>query len=192
MVEIRYAAIMTELDRIFIIQEQEGYTLKIGLLVSMLQNSRHHLLRAVRDLSQAELDAKPTAAVNTIASLLAHLNAAETMFQRMTFEGKRFEPDEIQLQADFRLENSDQPRNQPLEVYLAALTEARAKTLQGMKAREDAWLETSTTFSGRPANWHYYWFHYMQDEVRHTGQISLIRKHLIPEAQKDFNPYSIS
>ncbi|MFC5596158.1 DinB family protein [Deinococcus cellulosilyticus] len=183
---------MTELDRFFIIQEQDGYTPKIGLLVSMLQNSRHYLLRAVRDLSQAELDARPLGAVNTIASLLAHLNAAETMFQRMTFEGRRFAPDEIQLQTDFRLENSDQTRNQPLEVYLQALAETRTRTLQGMKAREDAWLETETTFFGQPANWHYYWFHYLQDEVRHTGQITLIRKHLIPEAQKDFNPYSMT
>ncbi len=29
----------------------------------------------------------------------------------------------------------------------------------------------------------------MQDEVRHTGQIILLRKHLIEGAQPDFNPY---
>ncbi|GGJ28554.1 DinB family protein [Deinococcus roseus] len=182
---------MTEPDSIFLIQEQAGYTPKIGLLVSMLQNSRHHLLRAVRDLSEAELDAKPLGATNTIGALLAHLNAAETMFQRMTFEGRRFAEHEGALEADFRLQNSDQPRHQPLAHHLETLAATRAKTLQGFQERDDAWLEHRTTFFGQPANWHYYWFHYLQDEVRHTGQITLIRKHLLPEAQKCFNPYSL-
>jgi hypothetical protein len=59
-----------------------------------------------------------------------------------------------------------------------------------MKARDDASLEKSRTFSGHPANIHYFWFHYLQDEVRHTGQISLIRKHLLPSSDASFDPYN--
>jgi hypothetical protein len=30
----------------------------------------------------------------------------------------------------------------------------------------------------------------LQDEVRHTGQISLIRKHLLPSSDASFDPYN--
>jgi hypothetical protein len=58
-----------------------------------------------------------------------------------------------------------------------------------MRARDGSWLRETRTFAGRPANMHYYWLHYLQDEARHTGQIILLRKHLIPGADPEFDPY---
>jgi hypothetical protein len=104
---------MTNQKQIFVIHEREGYAPKVGLMVSMLTNSRHYLLNAIRALSVEELDAKPKGARNTIGSLLAHLAAAETLFQCITFFERRFNEEEDRLRgADFRLEHSDAPEGE--------------------------------------------------------------------------------
>lgn len=179
-------------DDLFLIGEREGYSPKVGVLVSMLANSRHYLLRAVRDLTPEQLDAPPQGAINSVGALLAHLDAAENLFQRITFENRRFdEAEAARYNPAFRFEPGPHSRGRTLESYLHDLAETRARTLAALKQRDDAWLQEPKTFSGQPANVHYYWFHYLQDEVRHTGQISLIRKHLIPGASPDFNPYAL-
>ena len=76
-----------------------------------------------------------------------------------------------------------------LDDYLEELNTIRQKTLANMQDLDDSWLETSKDFFGNSANIHYYWFHYLQDEVRHTGQITMMRKHLIANNDPDFNAY---
>lgn len=183
---------MTDFEDVFVIGERDDYAPKVGLLVSMLMNSRHYLLSAIRDLSAAELDAQPQGANNTIAALLSHLAAAETMFQAITFHGRRFnEAEQVRWESAFRFEKGNEPKGKVLESYLQDLEEVRQKTLTELKKRDDNWLETPMTFAGRKANMHYYWFHYLQDEVRHTGQIILIRKHLLPGSDASFDPYNL-
>ena len=184
---------MTQTSDTFVIGEREGYAPKVGVLVSMLTNSRRFLMSATRDLTQAQLDSQPTLAPNSIGALLAHLCAAENMFQRITFEGRRFNEQELgEWGATFELKPCSKNQGRTLEAYLADLSTSRSQTLAEMKNRGDDWLETPITFMKNPANYHYYWFHYLQDEVRHTGQITLLRKHLIVNPQPDFNPYAFT
>jgi uncharacterized damage-inducible protein DinB len=180
-------------DDLFLIGPRAGYTPRIGILVSQLANARHYLRRAARGLSVAELDAPPGTASNTIGALLAHLDAAENMFQRITFEGRRFTTEEAaRYGASFELAGGAMSSGRLLDDYLRDMEETRARTVDAMKGRDDDWLETPKTFMGKPANTFYYWFHFIQDEARHTGQIILIRKHLMPGAQPDFNPYTLA
>lgn len=182
---------MTGDDAVFIIGERQGYNPKIGVLVSQLTNARHFLLRAVRELSTEQLDAQPPGVTNSIGALLAHLNAAENMFQRITFEGRRFdEAEAARYNPAFRFEPGSHSSGRSLEAYLDDLYQTRQTTLNQLKLRPDEWLAQARTFFGKPANTHYYWFHYLQDEVRHTGQMILIRKHLLPQADPGFNPYA--
>jgi len=184
---------LDEAGNLFVIGEREGYDLRIGTLVSQLQNARHYLLRAARNLSQEELDASPGAAPNTIGSILAHLDAAENMFQRITFEDRRFNDEEsLRYQPYFEFEGGERSHGLPLDAYVDALRETRARTLEGMSRRSDGWLDTPKTFMKQPANVFYYWFHFLLDEARHTGQVILIRKHLVKGADPDFYPYSIA
>lgn len=184
---------MTQTKDTFIIGEREGYTPKIGVLVSMLTNSRCYLLSATRNLAQDQLDSHPGLAPNSIGTLLAHLCAAENMFQRITFEGRRFNEQELaEWGGAFELKPCAKNQGRSLEAYHADLASTRGKSLAELKQRADDWLETPITFFKNQANYHYYWFHYLQDEVRHTGQITLLRKHLIADAQPDFNPYTFS
>jgi uncharacterized damage-inducible protein DinB len=183
---------MSDAQTLFVIGPREGYAPRIGVLVSQLINARHYLLRAARNLSPEDLDAPPGAARNTIGAILAHLDAAENMFQRTTFEGRRFNDEEAARYGPyFEFEGGERSRGRTLSAYFADLQETRERTLQGMRLQEDAWLDTPKTFMGQPANIFYHWFHYIQDEARHTGQIILIRKHLMKGANPEFYPYSL-
>ena len=177
-------------DHTFVIGPRDGFSPRVGVLVSSLQNTRHYLRNAVRGLSLEQLDARPEPAQNTIGQLLAHLAAAETMFQRMLFEGRRFNDAERERWgACFEFQESRWSRGRRLEAYLTDLDDARVHTLMALQHRDDDWLNTPRPFAGRPANHHYFWFHFLQDEARHTGQIIVLRKHLIPQAEPDFDPY---
>lgn len=184
---------MKDSSDIFVIGPRDGYSPKVGTLVSMLANARHYLRTATRDLSIEDLDAKPAAAPNSIGTLLAHLAAAETLFQCMTFENRQFNEEETAYWIDvFKLKPCDRNQGRSLDSYFAELDEIRATSLVGMQERDDVWLESSKDFFGHSGNIHYYWLHYFQDEVRHTGQITMMRKHLIANSNPEFNAYDFS
>lgn len=177
-------------DTLFVIGPKDGFTPAVGAMAAQLEVARHFLVRATQGLTVEQLDAPPGAAVNTIGAILRHLNAAERMFQVITFEGRRFDEEErVRWWPDFTFERSSEPRGVGVGAYHQALAETRALTHAGMRQRDDAWLVTPTTFFGRPANVHYHWTHYLMDEARHTGQIILARKHLIAGADPEFEPY---
>jgi hypothetical protein len=112
------------------------------------------------------------------------------MFRCLTFEGRGFDEVEAARYGPyFAFEGGPRSRNRDLAEYLTDLRDSRERTLEGMRARADAWLDSAKTFMGQPANVLYYWFHYIQDEARHTGQIILIRKHLMAGADPEFDPY---
>jgi len=68
-------------------------------------------------------------------------------------------------------------RDKPLEHYIHELSEARRLTLEGLAARDDAWLERP--LRAAPAmNAHFAWFHAAEDEISHRGQIRWLRGRL--------------
>jgi len=177
-------------DDHFVIGERDGFSPKVGVLVSTLTNARQYLKASVRGLSVQELDARPRLGKNSIGQLLAHVCAAETLLRSFTFEGRGYdEAGRERWQAAFDFADSPHTRGRPLEAYLEDLDAVRAVTLAGLRERDDAWLEGPMTFAKRPANRHYYWVHLLQDEARHTGQVIMLRKHLLEGADAAFNPY---
>jgi len=158
-------------------------------LASALASSRHFLLSAVRDADAATLAATPAHGVNTIGRLLVHIAAAERLFQNLTGRGTHFGDDEEDFRRAFRFE-ADPLAGSDLDAYLTHLAEVRAATVALFAARDDAWLAEPRTFVGRPSSTHYYWLHLLMDEARHTGQIILLRKYLLPGADAGFDPYA--
>ena len=68
-------------------------------------------------------------------------------------------------------------RGHDLAHYVDRLERVRAKTLDELAQRDDAWLEEEAPFSeGRPANNYFKWFHVFEDELNHRGQIRWLRK----------------
>ncbi len=177
-------------DDLYVIGPRAGYAPQVGTLVAELENARHYLRGALRGIEVATLHARPRPVRNTVAELAAHLVAAEALMRAITFEGRMLDAErEAEALAALRFE-AEQPGDRDVAWYERALAESRAATLEGVRVRDDAWLDRPATFFGRPANVRYYWLHYLQDEARHTGQIVLIRKYLAPTPEPDLDPYA--
>jgi uncharacterized damage-inducible protein DinB len=181
---------VTASDDLFVIGPRAGYAPRVGTLASQLENARHYLRGAVRGLGTAALHARPAPARNAVAEILAHLVAAEALMRAITLEDRMLDPErEPEHVAALRF-TAPQAPDRDLGAYLRDLASSREATLAGLRARDDAWLDAPKTFFGRPANVHYYWLHYLQDEARHTGQITLIRKYLLPTPEPGIDPYA--
>ena len=123
-----------------------GYTPLIGRLVGMLTYARSTTLAAVEGLTVAELDHLHDPSSNSIGALLAHIIVVERSYQALTFEGRPLSPDEhAHWSVALKLGAAGQQalRGRPLDHYLDELSAVREKTLAGLAARDDAWLEQS-------------------------------------------------
>jgi len=109
------------------------------------------------------------------------------VYQARTFEDRRLEPEEWQRLAA-ALDLGDAARREihghPLEHFVTTLDEVRSRTLAELARRTDEWLyESSEWWGGLPANNYFKWFHVLEDEIGHRGQIRWLRKRLQHEAQ---------
>jgi len=169
-------------DDINIIKPVEGYSPQIGILVSMMNWMRASVLRAVKDLTQPELDFLMDSKANTIGALLLHLAATDTIYQDLTFNNLKDFSDENKKRFGVAMELGDEGRKQikgnNLDYYLSTLQEVREKTLAGFKKRDDKWFAEvdPAFFGGKPTNNFCKWFHVCEHEANHRGQIAVIRK----------------
>jgi len=157
-----------------------GYSPVIGRLVGMLAYARATTLAAVEGLTLAELDHLHDAESNSIGALLAHIAAVERSYQVLTFEERSLSPQEIELWSTALKLGADGRRlirGYPLEHYVEEMTMVRKVTLEGLAARDDAWLERSVSPAPR-INAHWAWFHVVEDEINHRGQIRWLRGRL--------------
>jgi uncharacterized damage-inducible protein DinB len=164
------------------IESLPGFSPLIGRLVSMLTLVRRETLVVVADLSMEQLDHLHDANSNSIGALLAHMAAAERVYQVVTFEERDPTPDEkaqigdaLSLGADGRRTL----RGKTLDYYIDELATVRRITLATFAARDDVWLERSLAHVPE-MNAHWAWFHVMEDEIGHRGQIRWLRAR-IPE-----------
>jgi uncharacterized damage-inducible protein DinB len=166
------------------IEPLPGFTPTIGRLVGMLTYARNTTLRAVDGLSVAQLDHLHDDSSNSIGALLAHIAVVERSYQILTFQERRATAEELaayEPALTLGVEARRVLRGKPLEHYVHELGEARHFTLEGLAARDDAWLER--TVSAAPAmNAHWAWFHVAEDEINHRGQIRWLRKRLASTA----------
>jgi uncharacterized damage-inducible protein DinB len=169
----------------FIVGEQPGFAPEVGRLVVMLSYARRTTLKAVQGLTVAQLDHLQDPESNSIGALLAHIAAIETAYQCSTFEQRRLSPAE-QARWGAALDLGERARReirgQDLDYYLSMLDEVRSRTLGELARRDDPWLEETTPFwGGQPANNYFKWFHVLEDEINHRGQIRWLRRRL-PDA----------
>ncbi len=170
---------------------KQGYTPLIGTLVSMLTWMRRVVLMSVKGMSQADLDFLLDGKANTIGAMLLHLAATETYYGLHTFDGLEWGKwsDAIKQKWDVPMELGDAGRKNikghPLDYYLQALNESRARTLAELKKRDDKWLfAVDKDFFGGPTNNFCKWFHVCEHESNHNGQIKLVKGRLPGKAGK--------
>ncbi|AXG69698.1 hypothetical protein KORDIASMS9_01925 [Kordia sp. SMS9] len=170
-----------KIDDSSLIGEREGYTPQIGTLVSMLNNLSDRVEYTVKNLDQRELDHLHDEKANSIGALIMHLAAAEKLYQVYTFENRGLNKEEEKFWRD-ALNLDDGGRNNikghDVEYYLKIYREVRAKTLEELKKLDDEWLKK--TNATREYNNHYYWFHVMEHQSSHLGQILFLKKRIPP------------
>src|SRR5262249_25120487 len=140
------------------------------------------VLRAVKGMTQPQLDFLLDNNANRIGALLLHLAATERLYQLNTFENVGV--DALYKHSAFKEWVTPMDLGEParqsikghnLDHYLAILSESREKTLAEFRKRDDQWLmAVDKTFPWGATNNLCKWFHVCEHESHHSGQISLL------------------
>ena len=122
---------------------------------------------------------------NTIGAMLLHLAATEKYYQLNTFEGMKWGSwnESVKKQWDVPMRLGDEGRKQlkgkNIDYYLTILKEVREKSIAELKKRDDTWLlKTDETWGWGPTNNYCKWFHVVEHESNHNGQIKWIKGRL--------------
>ncbi|WP_310582103.1 DUF664 domain-containing protein [Deinococcus sp.] len=173
---------MSDADRWRRIEPQPEYSPHIGALVQMMAYARMTTLKAVEGMGVAELDATAPGFSNSVGMLLAHMAATDRIYQAASFENRDpFEtPEYVPYQGAMTFGwKGGKVQGRTLVSLLTELAEIRAHTLSQLSQRDDDWLASALTAPGfEDVNQHWAWFHVMEDELSHWGQIRILRKAL--------------
>ncbi len=169
-------------DNEFLITDIEGYTPHIGRLVCMMNYARSVTIDSVRNLTPPQLDFLLDENANSIGALLLHIASTDFFYRILSFEKRELTPEEDKEWAPASY--LDQPardhiRGNSIDHYLEALENERNKVLVKLRTVNDDWLyEEMPLWNKKPANNYFMWFHVIEDEINHRGQINLIRKRI--------------
>ena len=168
------------------IVSEEGFTPQMGVLVSMLDAMKERVAGSVKNHSVYELDYLMDEKANSIGALIMHLASAEKLYQVMTFEGRYFNKEEEKLWGaalDLGDSGRETFKDQEVDYYLDLYDEVRAKTKEELAKRDDTWLQEEIPGAGM-TNF-YGWFHVMEHQSSHLGQILLLQKRIKPEEKAE-------
>ncbi|QHT46943.1 DinB family protein [Halobacillus sp. ACCC02827] len=161
------------------VQSEKGFTGKVGELVWMLEHTRAITIQEVADLSTEELDWSMEGG-NSIGALLSHIAAVEYVHQLISFEQRDMDESE-RKEWGAALELGEKAKQHvhgmSIDDLLDVLEATRDQTLDYLKGKNDDWLYKEDVWSnGVTFNHYYLWFHVLEDEINHRGQIrALIR-----------------
>lgn len=169
-------------DDLNIVGPKSGYSPQIGTLVSMMNWMRNVIEDQVRGLGQEQLDFLIDDKANTIGAMLLHLAATERFYQIHTLEGKnwgdwsREDRKRWSTASGLGDEARKKIKGNDLTYYLDALNEVRSHTLNELKNRDDDWLlKIDNNWGWGPTNAYCKWFHVVEHESNHNGQIKFIK-----------------
>lgn len=157
------------------IEVAKGYSSQVGVVVSMLEDLKRRVTRSVANLSVEETDFLLDENANRIGAMIYHLAATEKYYQRYTFEGTGFLPEDAhwEFAQDLGAPAREKLVGKPIRFYLDLWDEVRAETLRQLKTKDDKWFKGRAGGS-RNMNNHWAWYHVMEHQANHMGQIRLI------------------
>ena len=170
------------MDIRLLVHPTPGYAPTIGQLVSMLDYTRATTLNDIAGLSVADLDHRLDARANSIGVILEHIAAVEaTLLSCGALAGpSKGEAANVATSSPSGIneESWETFRGNELGVYLDRLSIVREKTLAELTRKDDAWLFEVHDQRGRDTNNYWRWFHVIEEEISHRGQIRVLRKRL--------------
>ena len=160
-----------------VIKAPKKYDTQIGNIVAMLEDLKTRVTYSVQNISDAETDFLLDEQANRVGALIYHLAATEKYYQLYTFENRTFNAEEKAMW-DAALNLGDEAREKftgkPIKYYLKIWDEVRNETLKLLKTKDDAWFNAMIAQGGM--NNHWAWYHVMEHQANHMGQIRLILK----------------
>ncbi|WP_432355931.1 DinB family protein [Sporosarcina sp. A2] len=146
----------------------------------MMEYTRVTTIAEVKDLTIPELDFLIHEDANSIGMLLAHMVSVEKAYQIDTFEKREYteqDLEELNPALDLGEAGREQIKGNPIEFYLEQMEKTRAKTIETFRTLPDSWLfERFPFWDEELTNNYFKWFHVMEDELNHRGQIRVIKK----------------
>lgn len=144
----------------------------------MLEEIKDRIAADVRDLNQTQTDYLFDDQANSIGALVMHLVSTESYYQVETLEGRQWTDEEIALwevAGGLGDDSRSTFKGKPITFYLDLWDQVREKTLAGLKTKDDAWFAANID---EGVNNHWVWFHVLEHQANHMGQIALIKKRL--------------
>jgi len=160
------------------IKPEKGYTPQIGIMVDMLEEIKDRITEDIRDLNQIETDYLFDDKANSIGAIIMHLVATEAYYQGETLEERIWTDEEAAfwgISAGLGADAREKLKGKPIKYYLDLWDQVRKKTLVGLKTKDDAWFAATIEES---MNNHWVWFHILEHEANHMGQIALVKSRL--------------
>lgn len=160
-----------------IIKPAKGYSTQIGTVVSMMEDLKRRVSNSVQGLSVEEADFLLDEEANRIGAMILHLAAIEKYYQVYTFENRGFTKEEQKKWGpalDLGTEARESIIDQPIDYYLEIWDEVRMESLRLLKKKDDKWFKAK--IKGSNMNNHWAWYHVMEHQANHMGQIRLIKK----------------
>ncbi|MEO1450288.1 MAG: DinB family protein, partial [Bacteroidota bacterium] len=172
-------------DSPFMVGPIEGYSPRVGTLLSTMRMMREMIFQQLGDLTVEQLDWHLDEEANSIGAMLWHLAATEKYYQLNTFEGipwgewDQSIKDEWDVAMSLGKPAREQIKGHKLDFYLDKLKSVRDATEAEFAKRDDTWLMESEEFFGpNLTNNHAKWFHVCEHESNHNGQIKFIKKRM--------------
>lgn len=168
-------------DKTHYILPTPGFSPQLGHLVSMMNYTRIVTVQLVRHLTVDELDYIHDGQSNAIGALLLHMVAIEVAQQTWSFENRALNDQELETWgAALALGSAGRKsiRGYTANDYIGSLTEVRNRTLSEFQRRSDRFLYQEVP--SKSTNQYCRWFHVVEDEISHRGQIKWIHGRLNP------------
>lgn len=162
-----------------VIEAPRGYDTQIGNMVSMLEDLKGRVTRSVYRLSQEETDFLLDEEANRIGAMILHLAATEKYYQLYTFENRSLNAEESaqwDIAQNLGAKAREELKGKPISHYLNIWDEVRQETLRLLKTKDDIWFAKQVPNSSM--NNHWAWYHVMEHQANHMGQIVLTVKRI--------------
>lgn len=161
------------------IKPPKGFSHEIGNMVAMLDDIKARIQRTTVNMNQEQVDFLLDENANRIGAMIMHLAATEAFYQVYTFENREFnEAEEAKWMKGLML--GEDARNEfqgkPISYYFEIWDEVRAQTKAKLAEKDDKWFASKA--KGTDMNYYWAWFHVMEHQSNHMGQIALIRSRL--------------
>ena len=160
-----------------IIKPKNGYSDQIGTTISMMEDLKQRIYSSVGNLSLEETDFLLDDEANRIGALILHLAATEKYYQVYTFENRGLNAEERaiwDIAQNLGDKGREQIKGKPIDYYMNIWDEVRKESLALLKTKDDKWFASKV--KGSSMNNHWAWYHVMEHQANHMGQIRLILK----------------